>query len=112
MLLSRQTKIASQKPQRPNFFFALQVSTSAAVAEAIKSVHSSLVQHSEALQAALVEPETAHLTVMVTALQTEAELQHAEATMDTFAAELAADSAWAKPIALTLEGLSQFHHQV
>lgn len=53
---------------------------------AIKSVHSSLLQHSAGLQAALVEPETAHLTIMVTALQAEDDVQRAEAAMELFAA--------------------------
>ena len=79
---------------------------------AIKSVHSSLLQHSEGLQAALVEPETAHLTVMVTALQNEEDVLQAEAAMESFAAHLALDSAWAKPLSLTLQGLSHFRHQV
>lgn len=79
---------------------------------AIKSVHSSLLQHSEGLQAALVEPETAHLTVMVTALQSEEDVLQAEAAMESFAAKLALDSAWAKPLSLTLQDLSHFRHQV
>lgn len=70
------------------------------------------MQHSQALQPALVEPETAHLTLMVTALENEEEFLHAEAAMDTFAGELAADEGWAEPMALSLEGLSHFRHQV
>ena len=79
---------------------------------AIKSVHNSLVQHSEALQAALVEPELAHLTLMVTALDTEKDVQRAEAAMGSFADQLALDDAWLEPMALSLEGLSHFRHQV
>ncbi len=75
-------------------------------------MHSSPLQHSEGLQATLVEPETAHLTVMVTALQNERHIQQDEAGMDSFAAALALDSAWAQPISLTFEGLSHFRHQV
>ncbi|KAL0044495.1 hypothetical protein WJX82_009602 [Trebouxia sp. C0006] len=65
----RRVGAPSEKTIRPNFFFALQVSQSKAVVAAIKSVHSSLLQHSAGLQAALVEPETAHLTILVTAQQ-------------------------------------------
>lgn len=108
----RRARSPGHKGKRPNFFFALQVSQSAAVTAAIKSVHDSLVQHARDLQAALVEPETAHLTVMVTALISEEEIQHAEAAMESFADQLAADAAWTKPLALTLEGLSHFRHQV
>lgn len=88
------------------------MSQSAAVIAAIKSVHDSLVQHANYLQAALVEPETAHLTIMVTALDSEEEVQHAEAAMESFTDQLAAKEAWTKPLALTLEGLSHFCHQV
>ena len=70
------------------------------------------MQHADDLQAALVEPETAHLTVMVTALDSEEEVQHAEAAMESFTDQLAADEAWTRPLALTLEGLSHFRHQV
>ncbi|KAL3148617.1 A-kinase anchor protein 7 isoforms alpha and beta [Trebouxia sp. C0009 RCD-2024] len=101
-----------QQPRRPNHFFALQVSQSATVTAAIRSVHDSLVRHSQALQPALVEPETAHLTLMVTALDTVEEVLRAEAAMETFAGELAADEAWAEPMTLSLEGLSHFRHQV
>ena len=110
--LCRRERSPGQKSKRPNFFFALQVSQSAAVTAAIKSVHDSLVQHAKDLQAALVEPETAHLTVMVTALDSEEEVQHAEAAMESFTNQLVANEALAKPLALTLEGLSHFHHQV
>ena len=110
--LCRRERSPGHKPKRPNFFFALQVSQSAAVTAAIKSVHDSLVQHADDLQAALVEPETAHLTVMVTALDSEEEVQHAEAAMESFTDQLAADEAWTRPLALTLEGLSHFRHQV
>lgn len=88
------------------------MSQSPAVTAAIKSVHDSLVQHSPDLQAALVEPETAHLTLMVTALDSEEEVQRAEAAMEDFSDQLAADEAWEKPLALSLEGLSHFRHQV
>lgn len=79
---------------------------------AIKSVHNSLVQHSVALQAALVEPELAHLTLMVTALDTDEEAQRAESAMRTFADQLALDDAWLEPMTLSLDGLSHFRHQV
>ena len=108
----RRARSPSHKSKRPNFFFALQVSQSASVTAAIMSIHDSLVQHSKDLQAALVEPETAHLTVMVTALDSKQEIQHAEAAMESFTEQLAANGAWTKPLALTLEGLSHFRHQV
>lgn len=79
---------------------------------AIKVVHSSLLQHSAGLQSALVEPETAHLTIMVTALQAEDAVQQAEAAMEPFAAGTVLDSTCAQPLTLTLEGLSHFRHQV
>ena len=110
--MCRRPRSPAQKGKRPNFFFALQVSSSATVTDAIKSVHKALVSHTEALQKALVGPETAHLTVMVTALQSEAEMQNAEAAMDSFAAHLAANSSWDRPMALTPQGLSHFRHQV
>ncbi|KAL3137297.1 A-kinase anchor protein 7 isoforms alpha and beta [Trebouxia sp. C0010 RCD-2024] len=109
---TKRARNPQQQARRPNHFFALQVSQSATVTAAIRSVHDSLVQHSQALQPALVEPETAHLTLMVTALENEEEFLHAEAAMDTFAGELAADEGWAEPMALSLEGLSHFRHQV
>ena len=108
----RRARSPGHKGKRPNFFFALQVSQSAAVTAAIKSVHDSLVQHAKDLQAALVEPETAHLTVMVTALDSEEEVRHAEAAMESFTDQLAADETWTMPLALTLEGLSHFCHRV
>ncbi|DBA74607.1 TPA: A-kinase anchor protein 7 isoforms alpha and beta, variant 3 [Trebouxia sp. C0005] len=108
----QQVRPPSEKTIRPNFFFALQVSRSEAVVAAIKSVHSSLLQHSAGLQSALVEPETAHLTIMVTALQAENDVQRAEAAMESFAADTALDSTLAQPLSLTLEGLSHFRHQV
>lgn len=49
---------------------------------------------------------------MVTALDTVEEVLRAEAAMETFAGELAADEAWAEPMTLSLEGLSHFRHQV
>lgn len=49
---------------------------------------------------------------MVTALDSEEEVQRAEAAMKGFCDQLAADEAWAKPLALSLEGLSHFRHQV
>ena len=88
------------------------MSQSAAVTAAIKSVHARLLHHSTDLQAALVEPETAHLSLMVTTLDSEEESQRAEAAMESFAGALAADEAWAKPMALRLDGLSHFRHQV
>ena len=111
-VVCRRPRSPAQKSQRPNYFLALQVSTSTTVTDAIKTVHHALVDHTEALQKALVEPETAHLTVMVTALQTEADIQNAETAMDSFAAELHADGSWAEPMSLTLQGLSHFRHQV
>ena len=80
--------------------------------DAIKSVHRSLIDHTEGLQKAIVGSETAHLTLMVTALQSEEEVQKAEAAMGAFAAELANVSSWAAPLTLTLQGLSHFRHQV
>ena len=111
-LCCRRGRPLSEKTTRPNFFFALQVSRSEAVVAAIKVVHSSLLQHSAGLQSALVEPETAHLTIMVTALQAEDAVQQAEAAMEPFAAGTVLDSTWAQPLTLTLEGLSHFRHQV
>ena len=111
-LCCRRGRPLSKKTTRPNFFFALQVSRSEAVVAAIKVVHSSLLQHSAGLQSALVEPETAHLTIMVTALQAEDAVQQAEAAMEPFAAGTVLDSTWAQPLTLTLEGLSHFRHQV
>lgn len=110
--LRKRSRPRSEKTIRPNFFFALQVSRSEAVMASIKSVHSSLLQHSAGLQAALVEPETAHLTIMVTALQAEDDVQRAEAAMESFAADTALYSTLAQPLTLTLEGLSHFRHQV
>lgn len=49
---------------------------------------------------------------MVTALDSDDELQRAEAGMESFASELAADDTWAEPMTLRLEGLSHFRHQV
>ncbi|DBB14434.1 TPA: A-kinase anchor protein 7 isoforms alpha and beta [Trebouxia sp. C0006] len=106
----RRVGAPSEKTIRPNFFFALQVSQSKAVVAAIKSVHSSLLQHSAGLQAALVEPETAHLTILVTAQQAQDDVQRAEAAMESLAADTALDSTLAQPLTLTLEGLSHFRH--
>ena len=106
----RRVGAPSEKTIRPNFFFALQVSQSKAVVAAIKSVHSSLLQHSAGPQAALVEPETAHLTILVTAQQAQDDVQRAEAAMESLAADTALDSTLAQPLTLTLEGLSHFRH--
>ena len=79
---------------------------------AITSVHVSLMQHTEALQAALVEPELAHFTLMVTALDTNEEVCQAEAALDTLSSQLQAERVWSQPLSLSLQGLSHFRHQV
>lgn len=103
---------AHSKSPRPNYFLALQLSNSPAVIEAISRVQQSLIKHLPAVQAALVDPQSAHMTVMVAALQSEEEVQTAEKAMEALPAVLAQHGGMQGPLCVKLEGLSHFRHEV
>lgn len=51
--------------RRPTHFIAARVSHSEPLLKAVETVQQALTEHDPALQGALVEPITAHLTLMV-----------------------------------------------
>lgn len=70
-------KVAIPIRTRPNCFVAIRVSQFPQVTAAIKTVQNSLVQYASQLNGALVDPATAHLTLMVMTLQQNKELNQA-----------------------------------
>lgn len=100
------------RPVRPNYFLALQLSSFPAITAAITTVQKTLLEQLPAAQAALVDPQTAHMTVMVAALQTEEEVQSAEAAMESLPAILQQHDNMQEPPCIHLEGLSHFRNEV
>ena len=103
---------AAASPQRPNYLLALQLSNFPAVTAAITAIQTTLTEHSPALQAALVDSESAHMTLMVAALQSEEEVQKAVAAVEALPAKLKEHEHMLDPLRVRLEGLSHFRHQV
>lgn len=110
--ICRSHQDAAASPQRPNYFLALQLSNFPAVTAAITAVQTSLTEHSPAVQAALVDPESAHMTLMVAALHSEEEVQKAVAAMEALPAKLKEHEHMLDPLCIHLEGLSHFRQQV
>ncbi|GMH35241.1 hypothetical protein BSKO_03109 [Bryopsis sp. KO-2023] len=105
------------KTLRPTHFLSLQVSQSEQVTESIKKIHQSMVAKYPGLQPALVDPASAHLTLMVMHLDTdnmhyrspliEDGVQFLEEAIPTLEAE-----SLLGPLNLSLKGLSNFNDRV
>uniref|UniRef100_A0A383VL78 A-kinase anchor protein 7-like phosphoesterase domain-containing protein n=1 Tax=Tetradesmus obliquus TaxID=3088 RepID=A0A383VL78_TETOB len=96
---------------RPTHFVALQVSHCPQVRQAIAAVQAGLVAAEPALEACLLEPATAHLTIMVLNLPKQEQLDAAAAALAELGPVLQAQALLA-PLQLQLQGLSHFRHQV
>ncbi|KAK9817820.1 hypothetical protein WJX72_002712 [[Myrmecia] bisecta] len=96
---------------RPDHFLALQLSHSPEIQAAMASIQASLTQHTPALHRALVDPASAHMTLMVMHLGTEALMEQATAAMDSLPDALKRLELL-QPLVVTLQGLKTFNDKV
>ncbi|KAF6251042.1 AKAP7 2'5' RNA ligase-like domain-containing protein [Scenedesmus sp. NREL 46B-D3] len=98
-------------PPRPTHFLALQVSHSPQVRAAIAAVHAGLVAAAPHLEDALLDPATAHLTIMVLNLPGQEQEAAAAVALAELGPVLQAQQLLA-PLQLQLRGLSHFRSQL
>ncbi|KAK9906345.1 hypothetical protein WJX75_000297 [Coccomyxa subellipsoidea] len=100
-----------QKRMRPTHFIAARVSLSESVIKAMESVQDALIAHTPALRGALVDPITAHFTLMVMPLDGEVCLQAAQHAMVALQYALQ-ECGQHGPFCIEVAGLSHFREQV
>ncbi|CAK0752281.1 hypothetical protein CVIRNUC_002134 [Coccomyxa viridis] len=108
---SRAVPNTDETRQRPTHFIAAQVSHESNVIQAIQEVQKALVGHTAGLKDTLVEPATAHFTLMVMPLRGGEEKDRGYAALRSLGAAMEQKSLLA-PVSLELQGLSHFRHQV
>jgi len=101
-----------KKPKRitPNYFLAIRVS-SPQIHSAIKIVQDSIATHNEKLTPALIPLETLHLTLMVTHLENDEQIQKATEVLKQ--CKISLDPILRNnALTMTFSGLGHFNHQV
>ena len=104
----RKKSLSILKPKRPNYFLSLRISHHSEAVKAIELVQESVVKYNTTLKGALVDPISAHLTLLVMTLETEDEVQHAVNTLEAMKRLPVLQT----KLSLTLKGLSSFRNQV
>lgn len=108
---NKQKRSKQQAPPRPTHFLAMRVSSSERVISCIQQVQTALVEQSPQLKHCLLEPITAHMTLLVMCLAGEQQLQAAKDCLRLLGGALH-EQQLDGAIQLHLQGLSNFRGQV